>query len=328
MNPVRDALIGGVLPGAIATLTLAFAGVAIALRRGPLPPTAAPPEPPQPLRPRGAIERTIALVATLLVGAGVVLSMRTLEPYPGWWPLDIPDRTPTFVGFGVLAAAIVAAGPGRWWFALPACLVGAAAISFGVRGSLPATGNLPIALTLDALAIGGPAFLIQCLIDRAANAERSLLARPLPIVALAFGLGPVAVAIFDTGTSVSARQFGVVPAVLISAAIILAVVGNSAGRVALRGVGVLVAMAIGSWLLVGRTLGAPDLANAALVCVLLSALGAAVAAVFIPRLKRWWAPALLTLALVGAPMGAAAYLQHQAANPGDDSLYDAADYGY
>lgn len=328
MNPVRDALLGGVLPGAVATLTLAFAGVGIALRRGPLPPTATHPAKPLPLRPSGTIERTLAFVATLLVGAGVVLSMRMVEAYPGWWPLDIPDRTPTLVGFGVIAAAFVAAGPSRWWFALPVCLVASGAISYGVREPLSSTGNLFLAVVLDALAIGVPAFLVQCLVDRTANAERHPLVRPLPIVALAVALGPAAVAIFDTGTSVSARQFGVVPAVLVSAAIVLAFVGNAAGRVALRGVGVVVAMAIGTWLLVGRTLGAPDLTTPALVCVLLSALLAGVAAVLVVKLERWWAPAVLTLALVGAPMGAAAYIQHQAANAGDDPGGSPADYGY
>jgi hypothetical protein len=93
-------------------------------------------------------------------------------------------------------------------------------------------------------------------------------------------------------------------------------------------VGVLVAMAIGTWLLIGRPLGAPDLTVAALVLALLSAAGAGVAAVFVPKLTRWWAPALLTLALVGAPMGAAAYLQRQAATADNDPGGSPADYGY
>lgn len=328
MNPIRDALIGGVLPGAIATITLGVAALAIALKRGPLPPVQTAPAKPQPMSPSGIVERAIAFVATLLVGAGVLLSMRLLESYPGWWPVGINNRTPAMIGFGVVAAALVATGPGRWWFALPVCILGGAAVSYGVREPLPATENLPLAIALDALAVGVAAFLIQLLIDRVANAERGLLARPLPIVALTLALGPAAVAIFDTGTSVSARQFGVVPAVLMSAAIVLAISGNSAGRAALRGVGVLVAMAIGVWLLVGRTIGSPDLTTTALVLVLLSAGGAGAAAVLVPRLKRWWAPALLTLALVGAPMGAAAYMQHQAANPADDPGGSPADYGY
>ena len=328
MNPIRDALIGGVLPGAIATITLSLAGLAIALKRGPLPPVPTSPAKPQPTRPSGIVERAVAFVATLLVGAGVVLSMRLLESYPGWWPVGINNRTPAMVGFGVAAAALVAAGPGRWWFALPVCVLGGAAVSYGVREPLPATGNLPLTMALDALAVGVAAFLVQLLIDRVANAERGLLARPLPIVALTLALGPAAVAIFDTGTSVSARQFGVVPAVLMSAAIVLAVFHNSAGRVVLRGVGVLVAMAIGVWMLVGRTIGVPDLTVPALVLVLLSAAGAGVAAILVPRLNRWWLPALLTLALVGAPMGAAAYFQRQAATADDDSGGSPADYGY
>lgn len=328
MNPIRDALIGGVLPGAIATITLSLAGLAIALKRGPLPSVPTSPAKPQSMSPSDIVERAIAFVATLLVGAGVLLSMRLLESYPGWWPVGINNRTPAMIGFGVAAAALVAAGPGRWWFALPACVLGGAAISYGVREPLPATENLPLAMALDALAVGVAAFLIQLLIDRVANAERGLLARPLPIVALTLALGPAAVAIFNTGTSVSARQFGVVPAVLMSAAIVLAVFHNPAGRVVLRGVGVLVAMAIGVWMLVGRTIGVPDLTVPALVLVLLSAAGVGVAAILVPRLNRWWLPAVLTLALVGAPMGAAAFAQRQAATAGDDAGGSPADYGY
>lgn len=328
MIPIREALIGGVLPGAIATLALFFAGLAIALRRGRRPSTLTPAGKPEPVCPSGWLERGLVLLATLLAGAGVVLSMRTLEPYPGWWPLGINNRTPAMVGFGAIAAAIIAAGPRRWWFALPVCLVGAGAISYGVREPLPATGNLPLAIALDALAIGLPAFLIHSLLDRASDGDRGRLARPLPIVALTIALGPAALAIFHSGSSVSARQFGVVPAVLVSAAIVLAIFDNPGGRVALRGVGVLVAMAIGVWLLVGRTLGSPNLTTPTVVLLLLAAAGSGVAAFFMPRLKRWWTPALLTLALVGAPVGAAAFVQHQAATAGDDSGGSPADYGY
>lgn len=328
MDPARDALIGGVLPGAIATLTLGFAGLAIALRRKSQQPDSDASDRSSPPCPIGPLERGIALVAMLLVGAGVVLSMRMIKPYEGWWPVGINDRTPTLVGFGAITAAIVAAGPARWWFALPVCVLGGGAISYGVREALASTGSLPLAIAIDAFAIGVPAFMIQRHIDRSASIERTRLVRPLPIAALALGLGPAAVAIFNTGTSVSARQFGVVPAVLMSAAIVLVVFHNSAGRVVLRGVGVLVAMVIGVWMLVGRTIGVPDLTVAALVLVLLSAAGAGIAAILVPRLNRWWLPALLTLALVGAPMGAAAYFQRQAATAGDDSGGSAADYGY
>lgn len=328
MDPARDALIAGVLPGAIATVTLGVAGVAIALRRKPRSSTSESSDVPQPSHPIGLLERGIVLVATLIIGAGVVFSMRTLEPYEGLWPGGINDRTPTLVGFGVIAAAIVATGPGRWWFALPVCVLGGGAISYGIREALASTESLPLAIAIDAFAIGVPAFMIQRLVDRSASIERSRLVRPLPIAALALGLGPAAVAIFNTGTSVSARQFGVVPAVLMSAAIVLAVFDNSAGRVVLRGVGVLVAMAIGVWMLVGRTIGVPDLTVPALVLVLLSAAGAGVAAMLVPRLDRWWLPALLTLALVGAPMGAAAFAQRQAATADEDSGGSPADYGY
>lgn len=329
MIPVREALIGGVLPGVIATLALLFAGVAIALRRRPLPPTPATPEKPQAMRPYGAAERGIALLATLLVGAGVVLSMRLLEPYDGWWPIGVNHRTPALVGVGAIAAAFVAAGPARWWFALPLCLVGAAGISYGIREPLPSTDNLPLAITLDALAIGLSAFLVQTLIDRASNAERGLLVRPLPIVALAMALGPAPVAIFYSGINVSARQSGVVQAVLVSAAIVLAIIGNSGGRVALRGIGVLVVMAIGVWMLLSRTAGGKVLLTPwSIGFLLLAAAGAALAALLLPRLKRWWTPALLTLALVGAPVAAAAFAQHQASTSGDDTGGSPADYGY
>jgi|GEM_PF-3655952 len=328
MIPVRDALIAGVLPGAIATAALSSAALAIVLRRKARPSAGDPATTSLPLCPSGLTERGIAFVATLLVGAGIVLSMRLLEPYSGWWPVGINDRTPALVGFGAIAAAIVAAGPARWWFALPVCVVAGGAISFGVREALGGAGSLPLDITLDALAIGLPAFSLGFLVDRASVVDRGRLARPLPVVALVFALGPAAVAIFDTGTSVSARQFGVVPAVLMSAAIVLAVFHNSSGRVVLRGVGVLVAMAIGVWLLVGRTIGSPGLTVLALVLVLLSAVGAGVAAVLATKFKRWWMPALVTLVIIGVPMGAAAYAQHLAANPGDDSGGSPADFGY
>lgn len=338
MNPIRDALIGGVLPGVIATTALLGAGAAIALKRGPLVPFSPNPAKPDALErvtPRGLVERLAALVATLIVGAGVVGSMRMLETYPAdWWPHAVDKRTPALVGIGAVFAAIVAAGPARWWFALPACLLGAGVVSHGVREPLPSTENLPLIVTLDALAIGTAAFLVQLLLDRTANAARRPhgrpLARPLPIVVLALVLLAVPGVLFYSGISVSSRQSGLVQAVLVSSAIVLAIVGNSAGRAALRGVGVLVVLAIGVWLLLARTLGIPELGTTTIALVLLAAAGAGVSAIVVPRLRRWWTPALVTLALVGAPMAGALVVQQQLATAQDDG--DAgespADYGY
>ena len=336
MNPIRDALIGGVLPGTITTTALLGAGLAIALRRGPLVPFSPNPAKPdmlEPLTPRGVLERVATLVATLIVGAGVVLAMRMLETYPNdWWPQAVDKRTPALVGIGVVFAALVAAGPARWWFALPVCLLGAGVISHGVREPLPFTENLWWTVTLDALAVGSAAFLVQLLIDRAANVERPPhgrpLARPLPIVVLALTLLAVPGILFYSGISVSSRQSGVVQAVLVSSAVVLAIVGNSAGRAALRGVGVLVVMAIGVWLLLARTLGIPVLGDWTIAFVLLAAAGAGVGAGVVPRLRRWWTPALVTLALVGAPMGGALAAQFAAGDREAEPGSSPADYGY
>ncbi len=328
MNPVRDALIAGVLPGAIATLALLAAGLTMALRRGPLPPLEISPGRARDIHPRGMADRGLVFAAMLTVGGGVVLSMRLLEAYPGWWPLNVSQRTPTLVGIAAIAAAVVAAGPARWWFALPVGVLTAGIISHGVRAPLPFTENLPLAVALDALALGPAAVLVQTLIDRAANIERSLLTRPLPIVALALALLPVPGILFFAGISVSSRQFGIVPAVLMSSAIVLAIVGHSAARGAFRGVGVLVTLAIGTWMLLARTLGEPVLGDWAVGFLLVAACGAGVAAVLLPGLKRWWTPALLTLSLVGAPVAAAAFVQYQTSTAGDDAGPSPADYGY
>jgi hypothetical protein len=329
MDPARDALIGGVLPGAIATTALLGAGVLIALHRGAPPPPPALPEKPRPMAPRGVLERAVAFVAMLIIGAGLVLSMRWLEAYPAdWWPTAVDKRTPALVGLGAVLAAIVAAGPARWCFALPVCVVGAGVISFGIRQPLPATENLPLAVVLDALAIGPAAFLVQKLIDRSANAHRPLLARPLPIVVLALALLAVPGLLFFSGISVSSRQSGLVQAVLMSAAVVLAIVGNSAGRGALRGVGVLAIMAIGVWMLLARTLGEPILSDWAVFCLLLAAAQAGVAAIVVGRARRTWLAVLLTIALVGAPMGAALAAQYAAGDRGEGSAGSPADYGY
>ncbi|NRA57822.1 MAG: hypothetical protein HRU13_06855 [Phycisphaerales bacterium] len=336
MNPIRDALIGGVLPGTIATTALLGAGLAIALRRGPLAPFAADPSRPdtlEPVTPRGLIERIVAFVATLFTGLGVVLSMRLLETYPAeWWPQAVDKRTPALVGIGVVFAAIVAAGPARWWFALPTCVLGAGVISHGIREPLPFTENLWWTVTLDALAVGTAAFLVQSLINRIANTERRPhgrpLVRPLPLVVLALAFLAVPGILFFSGISVSSRQSGVVQAVLMSAAIVLVIVGNSAGRAALRGVGVLVVMAIGVWLLLALTLGIPVLGGWTIAFVLLAAAGTGICALLLPRLRRWWTPALVTLVLVGAPMGGALAAQFAAGDRGSDAGGSPADYGY
>ena len=328
MNPLRDALIGGVLPGAIATLGLLLAGAAMALARGPLPPAAALPKKPRPIAPRGVIERLSVLLAMLAVGGGVVLSMRLLEPYSGWWPLAVNQRTPALVGIGTIAAALVAAGPARLWFALPIIALAAGVISYGIRQPLPFTENLTLSIALDVLAIAPAALAIQWLVDRAANADRALLTRPLPIAALALALFPVPGILFFGGISVSSRQFGVIPAVLFSAAIVLAIVGHSAGRGAFRGVGVLAVLTIAVWMLLARTLGEPVLSDWAAVCLLLAALQGVFAAIVVGGTRRAWLAALLTLTLVGAPMAGALAAQYAAGDRGTAAEGSPADYGY
>lgn len=328
MNPLRDALIGGVLPGAIATLGLLLAGAAMALARGPLPPAAALPEKPCPIAPRGAIERLFVLLAMLAVGGGVVLSMRLLEPYSGWWPLAVNQRTPALVSIGAIAAALVAAGPARLWFAVPIVALAAGVISSGIRQPLPFTENLPLSIALDVLAIAPAALAVQWLVNRAANTDRALLARPLPLAALALALFPVPGILFFSGISVSSRQFGVVPAVLFSAAIVLAIVGHSAGRGAFRGVGVLAVLTIAVWMLLARTLGEPILSDWAVFCLMLAAVQSVIAAIIVGRTRRAWLAALLMLALVGAPMAGALASQYAAGDRSASTEGSPADYGY
>ncbi|MEQ9095150.1 MAG: hypothetical protein RIE32_02685 [Phycisphaerales bacterium] len=326
MDPrINAAVFGGVVPGVIATLTLMFAGVAVALRRGPLPPRNL--EPGRVVRPRGVLERLITAMATLVVGGGVVWSMRLVETYDGWWPLNVNVRTPALVGMGAIAAALVAVGPGRWWFSLPVCLLGAASISYGIREPLHFTENLPLDMLLDVPAIGVSAFLVQVLIDRACNLDRSMLVRPLPIVALAAVLGAVPAIIFHFGISVSSQQAAVVQSVLVSGALVLGLLAYSAGHVVLRGVGVLATMAIGVWMLLGRTLGSPLLAEWAIAMLLLAAVGCGIAALVLPRLKRWWTPPLLVFVLVGSPLLTATLVQRAAFNE-NKSAYSDEDYGY
>ena len=328
MNPIRDALIGGVLPGAIATLSLLAAGAVVALHRGPLPPKAALPEKPRPMVPRGLVERVIVLVAMLLVGGGLVLSMRLLEPYPAWWPLNVPHRTPALVGIATIFAAAIAAGPSRWWFWLPAHIAAAAAVSVGIRGPLYSGNDLFWAVVFDVCALAPATILVQALVNRISNADGMLLARPLPLVAVALSLLPLPGILFFSGISVSSRHSGAVVAVLMSSAIVLAIVGQSAGRGVFRGVGVLAVLAIGVWMLLARTLGEPILSDWAIVCLVLAAAQAGIAAIVVARARRAWLAALITLALVGAPMTGALAAQYAAGDRGDEPGESPADYGY
>ncbi|MCW5756727.1 MAG: hypothetical protein KIT54_05770 [Phycisphaeraceae bacterium] len=321
MDPVRDALIAGVLPGAIAAFALVVAGVALALVHGPLLPTDRNPSP------NTAFERVLIAIATLAVGGGVLLSMRWLEPYPGWWPLNIPGRVPALVGIGVIVSSVVAAGPGRWWFAMPVCVLGAGVISHGVRGPLAGDASPWLAVALDALIIGVPAFLVQYLVNRVAAGDRSLLVRPLPLLALALAILPIPALIFVSGQSVSARQFGTLVAVLTASAIALALLGGSRGRLALRGIGVLVVMTIGVWMLIVSTLAIHLLSPVAAVLLIASCVGAGFVGWILPRLKRWWTPVLLTLLLVGGPIVAATVVQYQGIER-DEAGGSPADYGY
>ncbi|MFI4916175.1 MAG: hypothetical protein ACIAS6_06685 [Phycisphaerales bacterium JB060] len=326
MDPrIHAAIFGGVVPGVIATLTLVLAGLAIALRRGPLPPRYL--ELRRTVRPHGLTERLVALLATLIVGSGVVWSMRLVESYDGWWPQNVNLRTPALVGLGAIAAALVVAGPARWWFSLPICLLGAAGISYGVREPLHFTENLVLDMLLDTPAIGLSAFLVQVLIDRICNLDRAMLVRPLPLVALAVVLGAVPAIIFHFGISVSSQQSGLVQAVLVSGALALALLAYSAGHVVLRGVGVLVTLAIGAWMLLGRTLGSPLLTEWSIAMLLLAALGCGIVALILPRLRSWWAPSLLVLVVVGAPLVTATLIQRGAFNE-TKSEYSDYDYGY
>lgn len=321
MDPLRDALIAGVLPGAIATGAFLIAGVAIAFVHGPLAPAEHNP------KPRSWAERVLIGLATLAIGGGVVLSMRLLEPYAGWWPLNIPGRVPALVGIGVVVSAIVAIGPGRWWFALPLCVLGAGVVSHGVRGPLSGEASPWLAVALDALMIGVPAFCVQSFVNRVAVREGSLRVRPLPLLALALASMPVPVLIFVSGHSVNARQFGAVLAVLTASAIALALLGNSGGRLVLRGVGVLVVMAIGVWILSVATLAKHPLTLPAAALLLAGGLGAGLVGLMLPKLRRWWAPVVLTLALVGAPIAAATLVQYMGIER-DGSGASPADYGY
>lgn len=299
MNPLRDAL--------------------IALVHGPLKPAEYQPGP------GSWVERALIAAATLVVGAGVVLSMRWLEPYPGWWPLNVVHRVPVLVLMGVVVSAVVAAGPGRWWFALPICVLGAGAISHGVRGPLSGEAWPWLAVSVDAIMIGVPAFLVQYLVNRVADGDRSLRVRPLPLLALALALMPIPALIFVSGQSVNARQFGAVVAVLAASAIALAVLGNSAGRLVLRGVGVLVVLAVGVWILIVATLANHLLTPTPAILLVAAGVGAGLAGLLLPRLSRWWMPAVLALALVGGPVAAAAAVQYLGIERDDAG---AADYGY
>ncbi|MEQ8315936.1 MAG: hypothetical protein RIE77_08675 [Phycisphaerales bacterium] len=326
MDPrINAALYGGVVPGVIATLVLLLAGLLVALKRGPLPPPTAPPFKRWPMTPRGAVERGIVLVATLLVGAGAVLSMRLVESYDGWWPENVNLRTPALVAIGAIVAALVAAGPARWWFALPLCLLGGVAISYGIREPLWFTENLALDIALDAPAIGVSAFLVQVLLNRLANLDRGVVTRPVPVVVFAALLVTIPAIIFHFGVSVSSQQAGMVQAVLVSGAIALGLYAHSAGHVVVRGLGVLAAMAISVWMLLGRTVGSPLLTEWSVALLLIAALGCGVAALVVPRLKSWWTPALLVIVVVGAPLVAATLVQHAAFTKKESASED---YGY
>lgn len=321
MDPLRDALIAGVLPGAIATGALIIAGVAIAFVHGPLAPAEHNP------RPKSWTERVLIGLTTLAIGGGVVLSMRLLEPYAGWWPLNIPARVPALVGIGVVVSAIVAIGPGRWWFALPLCVLGAGVVSHGVRGPLSGEASPWLAVSIDALMIGVPAFCVQSFVNRVVVREGSLRVRPLPLLALALAILPIPALIFVSGQSVNARQFGTVVAVLTASAIAMALLGNSAGRMVVRGVGVLAVMAIGVWILIVATLAENLLSPMSAILLVSAGVGAGLVGLLLPRLRRWWAPAVLTLMLVGAPIAASTLVQYMGIER-EDSGASPADYGY
>jgi hypothetical protein len=318
---VRAAMMGGVVAGALATAALLLGGVFVAVRQGP-PPYARSGT----LRAHGWGSRAGLFFATLAVGLAMVLAMRLVGSYEGWWPQNTNTRTPALVAIAALAAGVVAAGPARWWFDLLVCLAGGAAISAGLRAPLPATDNLALAVALDALALGPAAFLLQALVDRIGGLDRGRLARPLPLLALAAAFMPLGAIIFHFGIGVSAQQSGIVQAVLTAGALALVVLATSGGRLVLRGLGVLVALAMGVWLVLGRTLGWPLLTELAIACLLLAGLGAGLAALALPRLRSWWTPALVVLALVGAPVAAAALVQHRAFTAERPST-DAEDHG-
>lgn len=326
MDPrVNAAIYGGFVPGVITTLVLVVAGVLVSLKRGPLPPPAVKPFKQPPMLPRGVFERSVIFVATLLVGAGAVLSMRLVESYEGWWPENVNLRTPALVGIGAVVAAIVAAGPARWWFALPLCLLGGVAISYGIREPLWFTENLLLDIALDAPAIGVSAFLVQTLLNRLANLERGVITRPIPVVVFAALLVTIPAIIFHFGVSVSSQQAGVVQAVLVSGAIALGLNAHSAGFVVIRGLGILVAMAIGLWMLLGRTVGSPLLTEWSVALLLVAALGCGTCALIAPRLKSWWIPALLVVVLIGAPLVTATLVQRAAFTEKEAAFED---YGY
>ncbi len=326
MDPrINAALYGGVVPGVITTFVLVAAGALVSIKRGPLPPAQVKPFKQPPMVPRGVFERSVVFVATLLVGAGAVLSMRLVESYEGWWPENVNLRTPALVGIGAVIAAIVAAGPARWWFALPLCLLGGVAVGYGIREPLWFTENLVLDIALDAPAIGVSAFLVQVLLNRLANLDRGVVTRPVPVVVFAALLVSIPAIIFNFGISVSSQQAGLVQAVLVSGAIALGLYAHSAGFVVIRGLGVLVAMAIGVWLLLGRAVGSPLLTEWSVALLLVAALGCGVCALVAPRLKSWWMPALLVLVLVGAPL-VTATLAQRAAFTEKEAAFE--DYGY
>ena len=94
------------------------------------------------------------------------------------------------------------------------------------------------------------------------------------------------------------------------------------------GGGVTAVLAIGVWLILARTLGIPLLADWTIAFVMLAAAGAGLSALVIPKLRRWWAPALVTVALVGMPMGGALGAQYAAGDRDTDEELSPADYGY
>ncbi|GIW74601.1 MAG: hypothetical protein KatS3mg103_1123 [Phycisphaerales bacterium] len=339
MNPIRDALIAGVLPGTIAGLSLLAGGVVMGrwstARRSPIRcPAAAE---------RSTAGRLCAQAATgpgdgasgprrspprLLVGAGMVASMRLLERYDGWWPTGVSYRLPTLVGIAALASAFVAAWPMRGWSAAGLGLLAGGAIAWGIRAPLLRDGSPWPTIALDAAGMALAAWAFQSLVDRAWAPWRPAPGRALVLGALAVAVLPIVGVIFASGISVSARQAAMLTAVLAAGAVAAGVLDRSAGRGVLGGLGVLVALTASAWLLLARALGVPMLSDGAIAWLVLAVFVAGACALLANRIRRAWVLALLVLLGVGGPLALAWNAQQAQGNHDRQGSPSPADYGY
>ncbi|MEO1007802.1 MAG: hypothetical protein AAFX79_04505 [Planctomycetota bacterium] len=321
MNPfVRDALIAGVLPGTIAVVALTVCGALLALRRGPLEPEGVG----EPLAPRSVLERVVLLASGLALAAAVVLSMRTLEPYDGWWPINVANRIPAVLGLAGVFAALIAAGPSRWWFVLVVSVLGAGLLNWGLLGPLPAfesSGMLWGWVAANAAITGLAVLLAECGLRHATQRHGRLM----PLLVLPIALVAVPGVLFFSSLNVPPRQYAAFIAIATSALLVCVVLKRSAGRMIIRGLGAFVVLATAALFVHARTLGAASPWPVALAA--LAAIGLFASCLLATRIKRWWLLGIVTFALTALPLHAAVGLQRLITLPEDDGG-TAADYGY